>query len=225
MIRAIFGDNLKESRLFLRSLTEGKRPVVFTDENLDMTSLAQSFEGGLFGESEVFVFENLLSRTKSQEKSALLKFISSNSQGNEIIFWDSKIPTPATLRSLPNAETREFKHPLVLFQFLDSIKPGNSQKIIELHKKTLLSTEEEMVFFMLVRQFRLLLALAEDANIEETKRLAPWQKGKLDKQAKLIGEDMLRKHYKTLFRIDKEHKTGSLNAPLPSVIDFFLSSI
>lgn len=226
MIHVIFGDDQRESRLFLTTLIGEKKSTVYTDENLDLTTLAQSLGGiGLFGEKEVFVFENFLTRTKSQEKDAILDLVITHEKDNQIIFWEGKALNPSNIKSLPNAQIREFKHPQSLFQFLDSIRPGNSRSMVSLHRKTLLNMEEEVVFFMLVRQFRLMLAALQNAQIEEAKRLRPWLKDKLSIQARAIGTEKLKYSYSELFDIDKKQKTGELSSSLSTTIDFFLTSI
>lgn len=226
MITVIFGDNLRDSRLYLSTLTSEKKTTVFTDENLDMTALAQAFSSDmLFAEKETFVFENLLSKSKSSEKEAILNFIKTNEKENDVVFWDGKMLTPTSLKAFPKATIKEFRLPQSLFQFMDSIRPGNAKVMLNLHHKTLESTEEEMVFYMLVRQTRLLLAVATGSNIEEVKRLRPWQVDKLSSQAKTIGIQNLKSYYMQLFDLDRKQKTGELSSPLSIMIDFFLSSI
>jgi DNA polymerase III delta subunit len=91
--------------------------------------------------------------------------------------------------------------------------------------------EEEAVFYMLIRQFRTLLALHPNASnklenqIEELKRAQPWQKEKLMKQSHLFTLPQLIRLYTHLFELDKGQKTGNLTLPLRSSIDIFLLEI
>ena len=84
--------------------------------------------------------------------------------------------------------------------------------------------ETELIFYMIVRQFRLLLSLTSEGskNIDEAKRLAPWQSSKLKSQSKLFGKDRLIEIYKKLYKIDYETKFGLTSLPLNSTIDIFL---
>jgi DNA polymerase III delta subunit len=84
-----------------------------------------------------------------------------------------------------------------------------------------------MVFFMLVRQFRLLLAVSEkqDPAISEIARMSSWQKGKLQNQAKLFPGSTLIDLFNCLFQIETQYKTGTLCASLTAEIDFFLLKI
>ena len=90
-----------------------------------------------------------------------------------------------------------------------------------------MTSDADMVFFMLIRQFRLFLALREKStvHIDEVKRLAPWQMGKLQKQALLFSPEKLVFLYSQLADIDANHKIGKLSLPLDSTIDIFLLEI
>ena len=81
---------------------------------------------------------------------------------------------------------------------------------------------------MLQRQFRLLLAVSEENSkdsIDEITRLAPWQKSKLEKQARLFQVDKLLSIYKKLYQIDLAQKTGNLPFSLTASIDFLLADL
>ena len=79
----------------------------------------------------------------------------------------------------------------------------------------------------LIRQIRILLCLSEKSpeNISEVVRIAPWQRGKLEKQVQAFGKERLEELYARLFEIEVGQKTGGLNSPLTSTIDFFLAEI
>lgn len=120
-----------------------------------------------------------------------------------------------------------FKYPLVIFALLDSLKPKNTQNLILYFHQAMKSMEEEVIVFMLIRQFRLLLSVKDDSHeqIEEARLLAPWQKSKLSLQADKFSLERLIDLYHKLFMIDSGHKTGKLFTPLPTAIDFFLLDI
>ena len=79
---------------------------------------------------------------------------------------------------------------------------------------------------MLIRQIRLLIALSENGNtrdvIDEVKRLAPWQKSKLAKQAGYFSTQELLKIHEALYKMDLASKTSSFPLSLTETIDFFL---
>ena len=62
-------------------------------------------------------------------------------------------------------------------------------------------------------------------NIDEVKRIAPWQKSKIVRQASLFGEEKLKLIYKKLYKIDKTTKTGKSNLTLVQNIDILLLEI
>lgn len=113
-----------------------------------------------------------------------------------------------------------------MFAFLENIRPKNT-KTIELFHKALETNEADLLFHMLVRQFRLLLAVStEDSNpIDEVKRMAPWQKSRLTSQARNFSQRQLATSLKKLFVIDLNHKTGKETMPISITIDFFLLAL
>jgi hypothetical protein len=120
-----------------------------------------------------------------------------------------------------------FKIPQNLFGFLDNIKPGNLNSVKQFHQ-LLSQTAEELIFFMIIRQFRLLLAVSDTQaknSIDEVKRLAPWQMSKFKSQAALFGGEKLVSVYKRLGEIDADTKSGKSATTLTQTIDFFLSDL
>lgn len=118
--------------------------------------------------------------------------------------------------------------PKTIFLFLDSLLPGNYKNTIRLFHKALQNTEIELIFYMLQRQFRLLLAASDKKakeTIDEVLRLAPWQKGKLEKQSKLFSIDKLLGLHRRLYEIELAQKSGSLPYSQAHAIDFFLLGI
>ena len=85
--------------------------------------------------------------------------------------------------------------------------------------------EPELIFFMLVRQFRIMLGQEGVDRIDEVKRMAPWQLGKMQRQAKTFGEEKLKSTYQKLFEIDLALKTGKIPYSLERSIDFFLADL
>lgn len=228
MIYLIFGDNQKDSRNYLRSLTVEREVVSFTSENLDLTALTQAVSGSsFFAADQVVVLEDFFTQTKkSKEKDAILDFLTQHESEHEIILWEGKPLEKSSYKKFNKPSIHEFKLPQHLFAFLESIAPGNAKISIRLHHDLLRTVEPEIIFFMLVRQFRLLLdGFSAGEKISEYKRLAPWQRSKLDKQAERFGYENLVLNYRSLFSIDKAQKTGKLPSSLPDTIDFFLNAI
>lgn len=228
MITIIHGDNVTASRALLNSLKEKTTPLVLSLQQMNMTDLSQVFEGSsLFFEEKSVVIEEYLSKVKkSKEKDAILAFLSRQGENHTITFWDSKLLTKSQFSGLTHPKEQVFKLPQTLFQFLDSFSPNNSKQLLTLFSQTLTSTEPELLFYMIVRHVRILLAtLSKNTTIEEMKRAQGWQLTKYHNQASKFGEEKLKKMHSQLFEIEKKQKTGNLTTNLADSIDFFLVSL
>lgn len=233
MITIIHGDDLAQSRNFFNSLkSKSLSSVQFSEDTLTLTDLAQVLDGGgLFGQSKTIFIEGLYARRKSSgEFEALTEYLVSKSLDAEIVIWEDRELDKKSLGVFRHASVKTYKLSQFLFLFLDSIKPDDPQNLIQGFHKLLSSIDAEMIFFMLIRQVRLLLALSEAApgerdQISEIKRLAPWQKSKLEKQAKLFRKSQLVLLHTRLFKIDKDIKTGKLSVPLTVALDILFLDI
>ncbi len=228
MITIIHGDDTSLSRKFL---TEQKEKLnnfnSFDSAEFNLSSLAQIVEGAsLFDDTKIIFVENFFSKNKlvSNEAKALVNYINKNSDLIKIFFWEDKEVSKKSISVFNNSTVKIFKIPQSIFLFLDGIKPKNWENSIGLFHKSLVSVQAELIFFMLVRQFRLLLAIQDNSTdaIDEVKRLMPWQKSKLEHQSNLFTKDQLRNIYKKLLQIDIEQKTGKSAFSLAQAIDFLL---
>lgn len=230
MITIIHGDDIVNSRKYLSSEKQRlKNFVVFEGDSLTIENLAQNLEGkGLFVEKQAVVIENFLSKkTKSgRDAKAIIDFIKKHAS-SDILLWENKEVSKKTMDAFPQVLNKLFKFPQKLFFFLDSLKPGNKGEVNLFHE-VLSRVEVELIFFMLVRQFRLLLGLSDQSskeNVDEVLRLAPWQRGKLAKQGSFFTQNKLKEIYKRLCELDVSQKTGGLNMSLVQAIDILLLEI
>jgi hypothetical protein len=229
MITIIHGADIVASRtFFLQEKEKQQNTDILDGEKITLTDLAQIFEGGgLFEETKTVFIEHIFSRKKRKEEFAALSDYIQKQTTHTIYLWEGKELEKSALTSFKTAMPRVFKLPQTLFSFLDNLRPGNGKQLITLFHQTLETTDPEMIFFMLVRQFRLFLAIVkptEDA-IDELKRLAPWQKTKLQQQASTFGEKNLKRIYQQLFTIETGQKTGTLPNTILTSIDFLLLEI
>lgn len=240
MLTIIHGDDVAASRKYLFE-QKTKDSLSFDGEKVTLTDLVQIFDGGnlFFEEKKVFI-ENFFSKKKNgKELDDIVDYFKKKVSGNEVFFWEGKELSKKYLNLFKNPIIKTFKLPQTLFLFLDNIKPKNGKEIINLFHKTLSTIEPELIFFMLIRQFRLLLALScnfeprptgekspeSNEQIDEVKNMAPWQKSKLLKQADFFKIDELKNIYKKLYQIDFEQKTGQSPLSLTQSIDFLLLDI
>lgn len=226
MIHIIHGDDIVASRnRFLEEKTGITHAVFFEGEKIEQAELANTLSSTmLFGELEsVFISELFSKKKQSKDLAAVIDLLQKTD--TQVIVWESKSLTPKQLASLPKARVTVYKLPQLLFAFLDNLKPGNGERLIVLFHQLLQQTEVEMVFHMIVRQFRILLALS-DSNaaevIDEVRKLSPWQQKKLISQASLFSQEALIAHHQKLFTIDLSAKTGNASLQLTQAIDFFL---
>jgi DNA polymerase III delta subunit len=230
MITIIHGDDTASSRnYFLELRQKQKDPLSFDGTKISITDLVQNIEGsGLFGDSKTIFIEDFLTKVKKTDKNAkeIINFIAKNSQNSTFVLWESKEISKRDLFVFKNSISKLFKLPKNIFLFLDNLRPNNSKHLLNLFHDALNSgIKEELILFMLQRQFRILLALsdpAENGSIEEIVRLAPWQMGKLERQAKYFDTSNLKKIYKKLYEIEIGQKTGKLPLSLTQSIDFLL---
>lgn len=230
MLTIIHGSNISASRkFFIDEKTRFSNAILLREDEVNLSRLTQLLEAkGLFEDSKSLFIENFLTqRKKSSEKTAIISYLSQLSKTSTIFLWESKELTSPAISPFKGAAIKAFKLPTSLFAFLDAVKPGNGTASVQLFHKSIETTEPEMVFFMLVRLFRILLALSgsQGETISEVARLAPWQKPKSEKQAQLFGAEKLKKIYSKLFQIELAQKTGTLSTSLITSIDLLLTEI
>jgi DNA polymerase III delta subunit len=229
MITIIHGDDLSSSRNYFLDLKQKQKEIIsFDGEKITLTDLVQNIEGSsLFGNTKTIFIENLLTKLKKTDKTTkeILNFIANNSKESTFILWESKEIGKRELFIFKEAVVKIFKLPKNIFLFLDNLKPGNFKILLNLFHQSIESgIKEELILFMLQRQIRILLALSDPGNnqIDEVMRLAPWQLGKLEKQAKFFNPEILKKVHKKIYEIEIGQKTGGLSLSLTQAIDFLL---
>ncbi len=226
MITIIHGDDVASSRkYFLERKLKTQNPITLDGQKVTITDITQVLEGdSLFFQEKYIFIEDFFSKRKS-DLTEIIALIEKNKDLAHVYFWEGKEIPKKTLHTLKFAESKIFLFPKILFQFLESLRPQNSSLISTYHK-VLQTTEPELVFVMLIRQFRLLLFLSypnqSENEIDEIKRLAPWQVSKLKKQTGYFSLEKLPGIYKKLFELEKAQKTGTLPCSLSQAIDFFL---
>lgn len=230
MITIIHGEDTASSRShFLELKSKSNDPTSLQSEDITLTDLAQIFDGGnLFSNEKSVFIENFLSKKKSSaDFELLLSYLKEKTLEHSIVLWESKELDKKTVSLFSYATVKNHSLPQTLFLFLDSLKPQNGQSLVKLFHKTLEVTEAELIFYMLVRHVRVLIAVknSDVENIDELKRLAPWQQQKMQRQAQLFTQNELFEHYKKLYVIEKGQKTGVLTSSLEVAIDIFLIDI
>ncbi|HOX95954.1 MAG TPA: hypothetical protein PLI45_01095 [Candidatus Woesebacteria bacterium] len=228
MITILHGEDVQKSYQRLFSLTDQLKLhdfeiLVHEASEIDITGLRQEIGSyGLFGSSKCFVIKNLISGQKSKNKAKIIELINQN-EDSEIILWDDKTLTPSSLKQIPSAKTEIFPISPVIFKFLDSLKPGNTQTILLSWKNILQEgTEPDFVFAMMVRQIKLLIqAKAGSKNL----KLAPYPARLIQAQSVYFSLDQLLDLYQRLADIDVKIKTGTSTANSEQLLGHFLQKI
>ena len=229
MITIFHGSNAPLSRKqFIDAKQHSENPVTLDGTTVTLAQLTQALEGqSLFGnDTHVFIEDFFSKRKASKETTSLTEYLTKQGEGNTIVMWESKELTPKQVSSLGKPTVKKFDIPKEVFAFLDSLLPGNSKQMIDIFHRVLTTEEPEFVFFMIVRQFRMMLAIIEptEHTIDEIARLS-WQKNKLIKQANAFGKTSLLANYDNLFSIESGMKTGQLSTNIEQTIDFFLATL
>ncbi len=224
MLTLVHGqDNLSSRKFFLSQ--KDIESLTFDAESLNPIELSQSLQGGgLFENPKKVFIENLFTRKGSKNLALVTEILNSNENANVFIYGDKDVGV-RSLSNFPKFTNENFKVPQNIWAFLDGIRPTNPNNI-KLFHNALVGSEPEVVFAMIIRQFRLLIGInSTGKNIDEVKKLADWQKTKLKRQAALFEISKLKEIYKKLYKIEKGTKTGSSNLNLVQNIDILLLEI
>lgn len=231
MITLIHGDDIAKSReYFLTERQKHPEKVILDGTTLTLTEFLQTASNtGLFGDQQAIFIEDLLSKRKpSKELDSLISQISLTPL-TPLFLYESKELSAKQLSPFKKGTIKQFKIPTTVFAFLDSLAPKNGKKSILLFCELLKTEDSNFALFMLQRQTRILLSLtspnSQTAQISEVKRLAPWQQGKLQKQAKQFAQEDLILLHEKLYQLEQGQKTGTLSQPLNEAIDFLLLSM
>lgn len=234
MINIIHGDDIESSRKFLVELkSAAKNSVTLDGKELTFDGLFQTLKSNsLFSEDKNIFIENLFSKKKGSELDEIIELLKKNPRPKDdqpladnlnIVLWEDKELSKSQLSIFQKAKINLFKIPKNLFSFLDNLAPNSTRNILNFHE-ALKNSDVEGIFYMLIRQFRLLLSLRDSSSIDETKRLAPWQKDKLQRQSKMFTIEQLKRIYNKLYETDLNIKTG-VYSNLTNAIDFLLLDI
>jgi DNA polymerase III delta subunit len=228
MILLIHGDDLEASRNFyFEEKNKLGDVILLSGDGLTLDVLFQNAENkSLFGNEQTLLIENFFTKNKSIaiETKKIVEYVNKN-KDLLIIFWESTELSKTSQALLKNATVKTFSFPQILFSFLDNVKPNNSEILIKLFHELRQNIEPELIFFMLIRQFRIMLGIDGLDKIDEVKRMAPWQLGKMQRQARLFSEEKLKSNYEKLFEIDLGSKTGKIPYSIERSIDFFLAGL
>lgn len=221
----IHGDNQVESRKYLTTLIvqaklKGKEIIRLEGKELNLEVLKQSLEAkSLLGKERYLIIENFLISAPAKE---IIDYLIKNLPENFVI-WENKEISQTKINQL-KAKTKLFKLPPIIFKFLDSFLPGNKKQSLNLLRQTVSQLSSEIVFYMLVRQVRLLL-IANQLGQKGLSELHPFQQQKIAFLAKKFKIEELLTIYRKLLYIDWQQKTGQASIDLAGQLDLLIASL
>lgn len=214
MITIIHGEDIVAAQKYRSEIfSKNKGKEIIELVNPTESELLQAIESkSLFGDEKVV----LISRVLKLENIAQII----NTSEIPIYIFSEKNLSKTVLAKFPKAQVLLFKPKAIIFDFLDSIRPNNSKNILTTFFQ--LTDESELIFYMLIRQFRNLI-LVKDGSW--TSEISPWQKSKLLNQSQYFSLLKLHEIYKNLEKIDLENKSGQSALELPKTLELFLLKI
>jgi len=227
MITVIHGDDTASSRTYFNDQRDNNS-IFFDAKELNIDDFQNEIRGNnLFTSDKKIFLENIYSQKAKKNHDKILELLKNSPKDLNVYVWENKEIPLKSLKEFPDYRNQLFKINQNIFGFLDRLKPGNQESVILFHL-ALENSDANIIFFMIIRQFRLMIAITDTTsskNIDEIKRLAPWQKSKLTAQANLFGIEKLKIIYKKLYKIDKNIKTGGTKLTLEQNIDILLFDI
>jgi hypothetical protein len=213
MITLLHGDHIEVSRTELNRLKAaavGREVRQVDGRNLEASTLVQALESGsLFGGDTTIIVEHLFGKLGRQIKKAAeyCSIIAKAAQTSDVIIWEDKEVSATVVKQLgPHTTIRVFKLPVLIFQFLDGVRPGNRQATLLTYGTLTETTAAELVFSMLIKRVRQLIGIADG---HPPAGVAPWQLGRLTTQAKSFTMSELISLYTALGDAEYGVKSGA----------------
>ncbi len=227
MITLLHGDNIDASRKELNELkSQAKRREIreLDGKHIDEAMLAQALESSsLFGGETTVIIENLFSGLGKKITLAKKFAQQIGTSSAEVILWEEKEIGKTAIDNLgKNVAVRLFKTPVIIFKFLDALKPDNTRFTVPLFEQLVETDAPELVFSMMVRRIRQLIQLADHVTPDG---LQGWQAKSLTNQARLFTIEKLLFMEKQLLDMEYATKTGSSPFALTQLIEQFLIGI
>ena len=224
MLTIICGEDIVASRRLLQQLKQNYKQRGYVIEQITTSQIIEiqkSNEGvvDLFGQEAVYFVENLSSqykgRGKSEFKTAVDEF--SKHKTMHLVDWENGKSAYglATLKKLTH-DFHEQKPLKNIFQLLDDCVPGNLKQFHATFH-TVLETQDAMFVYTLLWRHIRKLVLANEGVLDP--KTPPWQRGKIQGQARQWKSEKLINFYEGLARIDSGMKTASSTFSITESID------
>jgi DNA polymerase III delta subunit len=205
----LHGDDSEKSYARLKKFIDVARErsweVLYIDES------GQNFEEilsttSLFGSEQFFILKDVKKLGKKDFVWLNKKYL--ELPGNLIVYNEGGL-NATVLKSFPvGSKVEEFKLPVLLWNFLDSLVPGKSDYLVKTLHKILEKEPAEFVFSLIARHFKDLYWVKSDAA---STGFPFWKMNKLKSQASKFELQELQSLITKLSEIDVEVKTSKAN--------------
>lgn len=192
-------------------------------QSIDASALVQSLEStSLFGGETLVVIERLFGKLgRQQKKIEELCRILSKATG-DIVLWEDKEIGVTVIKHLGTPTIRLFKLPVLIFQFLDGMKPGQAMHLLTLFAALTATEAPELVFAMLVKRLRLLIQISDGVSPPGA---AGWQLTRLTTQAKSFTMSELVRLYEDLGDAEYAVKSGQSPFSLTQLLEQWILTL
>ncbi len=229
MITLIHGEDITASRKVLFDLKEkhaSSEKIYFDGAKITLSDLVSSTDSlSLFGEDKLIIIENLLAGTISKEKESMLAFLGNTKSTAHIVVWEQKeIGKTVIKKYFSSAKIIFCPLPAVLFKFLDSVGVKPVGEVLNMFHVLTHDQEAELVYSMLIRQWRYLI-IAADLGEKGFAAMLPWQIAKFISQARSFELKKLIGSYRQLLSLDLKVKMGRTSYTLNQLLDIFFASL
>jgi DNA polymerase III delta subunit len=229
MLTIIHGDDTDASYKELTKLRAGMQATdvrVLDGKGLTAAELTSALQSSsLFGGEVSIVIERLLSsiNKKSKDWSELVTIINTSVDTADVLLYETKELDKTTLGKFgKNMTVHSFMVPRIIFEFLDGLHSGNATESLVKFQTIVAHDPAEIVFAMIVKRFRHLIQLTDGITPDG---LAPWQAGRLTRQARFFTMEKLVSMYKKLAAIELAVKTGTSPFTLSKHINQFILAL
>ena len=199
---------------FIEIAKERSWEVVYLDDP-KLSIQEQLSSSSLFGSERFFIIRDISRLSKKEVEWLNIK--SSDLSGTLIIYHEGYV-SQLILKRLPNGtKVEEFKLPVMLWNFLDGLYPGNSGKSIKQFHQIIEKEAPEFIFTLIAKLLRDLYWVKTDSK---SLPYPDWRVGKLKVQASKFSIDQLKILIEKLAEIDIKVKTSK--SDLTSELDLLI---
>lgn len=199
---------------FIETAKSRSWEVAYLDDPL-LSIQEQLSSSSLFGAERFFIIRNIARLGKKE-----LEWIAEKSKdlsGNLIIYHEGYVPQGISKVLPRDTKIEEFKLPVILWNFLDGLYPGDSEKSVKQFHKLIEREAPEFIFTLIAKLFRDLYWVKVD---DKSLPYPSWRVGKLKAQATKFTIEKLKSIISSMAGIDIKVKTSK--ADLVSALDLLI---